>query len=208
MTESMFPDVPPPIPAEADRKARRLVIVSVASAVLILVALVCVRIWVLQPFSIASRGMYPTAKPGKMVVVCKLAYASASDVKRGDLVAYRIKVGGFDEVYFHRVIGIPGDRISTNAFEVILNGERVPQKYLSDVREDGALMSLFEEKLGDRQYVIAVGRSGSAAQAKQFSGAITVPADCFFVMGDNRTNSADSRHTGFVKFPDVVGRKF
>jgi len=152
--------------------------------------------------------MYPTVKPGSKVFIYQLAYASASDVKRGDLVAYRTNTmvdgSGVSTVFLKRIIGIPGDRISTNASEIILNGERVPQKYL---REDGALLSLFEEKLGDRQYVIAVGRSTNAAQAKHFSDTITVPADCFFVVGDNRTNSADSRHTGCVKFSDIVGRK-
>jgi len=154
--------------------------------------------------------MYPTVHSGEFVFIHKLAYASANDVKRGDLVAYRTNTmpdgSGDDTVFLKRIVGIPGDRISTNASEIILNGERVPQKYL---REDGALLSLslFEEKLGDRQYVIAVGRLKDAAQAKRFSGVITVPVDCFFVLGDNRTNSLDSRYAGFVKFSDIVGRK-
>ncbi|MDR1010734.1 MAG: signal peptidase I [Opitutaceae bacterium] len=193
---------PPPIPTK-NRSPGKVAFVVIISAILLLMIFVSVRLWILVPYGIRSVSMYPTVKIGDAIWIYKLAYSSADDVKRGDLIAFNININGERSVFFKRVVGIPGDRISTSAYAFVINDTPVSQQFL---RADGEL-SLYEEKLGEAAYVIAMDQSRVSERSHRQRDAIVIPEGCFFVLGDNRTSSADSRHTGCVKFEDIVGRK-
>ncbi len=157
------------------------------------------KTFVVQAFYIPSGSMEPTLMPGDRVLVEKVLYHPS----RGDIVVFqdphpgnepdRGLVGGFlhwlseglgfsqpvDEDFIKRVIGLPGDVVELRHGKLYVNGERMPQPYLSGARDR-------------RDY-----------------GPTKVPAGALFVLGDNRLNSNDSRFgLGFVPEDKVIGKAF
>lgn len=178
--------------AEARRNARvRSTIEWVAVIVGALVVALVVKTFLFQAFYIPSASMEPTLTEGDRVLVNKLSY-DLHDVNRGDIVVFELTpddVGpdGIKDL-IKRVVGLPGDIIETRDGVVYVNDRRLEEPYLAE----GMIT-------GDP----ATGNNPGIARQ-------TIPAGMVFVMGDNRSNSHDSRYAdrGPIPVDSIVGRAF
>jgi signal peptidase I len=192
-----------------------------------------VRSFVIEPFKIPSGSMVPTLLVGDFILVNKFEYGlrlpiiekkvtSGKPLSRGDVVVFRYpKDESVD--YIKRVIGLPGDTVAYQNKQLTINGKPVPETPLPDFFDDERIgyAKQFEEDLDGRKNAIL-----NNAQVPPFvigaedypfrdncvynaQGVICkVPPGHYFMMGDNRDNSADSRYWGFVPDNDIVGRAF
>jgi signal peptidase I len=127
---------------------------------------------------VAGDSMLPTLKPGQICLIQKWAFFGTGP-RRGDLIVYRHP--DVDGLTVKRVIGVPGDDISFRYPDVLVNGVRLREDYLSHGGEVTTCGSLREDT-------------------------VHVPAHSYFVLGDNRNASEDSRFTGMVEGAWIVGR--
>jgi signal peptidase I len=186
----------------------------------VLLAVLILRSFVFEPFRIPSKSMVPTLLVGDFVVVSKFSYGlrlpvthskiiETGEPKRGDVMVFRYPKNP-DEDYIKRVIGLPDDTITYRNEQLYINGKPVPRKQLGIY--DGpdanlyARMRLFLEILPGsgkhHEMLHIIGRQGPDVTH------VTVPKGKYFVMGDNRDNSSDSRIWGFVPEHNLVGRAF
>jgi signal peptidase I len=192
-----------------------------------------VRSFVVEPFKIPSGSMVPTLLVGDFILVNKFDYGlrlpivntkvtSGHPLQRGDVVVFRYpKDESVD--YIKRVIGLPGDVVAYQDKKLTINGKPVPEKALPDYFDEERIgyAKQFEEDLDGRKNLIlnnpAVPPFVVGAEDYPFRnncdyndrGVICkVPPGNYFMMGDNRDNSADSRYWGFVPDANIVGRAF
>ena len=191
-----------------------------------LVLAMIIRTVLFQPFTIPSGSMMPTLLVGDYIFVNKFAYGYSkyslpfspdlfsgrifgSEPKRGDVVVFRFPPN--PEVdYIKRVVGLPGDRIQMIDGVLNINGQPVPKQpdgsFNSDYRLDpGQAVPVFRETLdtGITYDTLDQSPNSRGDNTREF----TVPAGHYFMMGDNRDNSADSRFdVGFVPAENLVGR--
>ena len=142
-----------------------------------------VRPFVVEPMSVPSASMAPTLEPGDRVLTNKLVYDFA-DPDRGDLVVFESVGERRDEEIVKRVVGLPGEEISVQEGTLLVNGEPPHEPYLRATQESPAA----RETPGVDSF-----------------GPMVVPQNHVFVMGDNRTNSYDSRFFGPVPEENLVG---
>ena len=158
--------------------------------VALLIAFV-VRGFVLQQFYISGPSMQTTLLENNRVLVNKLSYR-LHDVHRGDVVVFdRVTTNGgvvaHDDL-IKRVIAVGGDTVSISQCNVIVNGKKIDESYL-DAKSGGS------QNLVDRCRVVDLEEQ-------------TIPKDKIFVMGDNRSESFDSRSFGPIDKDLIVGRAF
>ena len=173
------------------------------------------RSFLFEPFQIPSGSMLPTLKIGDFILVNKFDYGlrlpvlgqtivEFGDPKRGDVMVFKYPEDTRIN-FIKRVVGIPGDTVEYRNKVVYVNGEA---QTLTVMAPDGSVMmpALTEEaseQLGDREHRIW----RRMTQGRNF-GPIQIPEGQYFVMGDNRDNSNDSRVWGFVDDSLIVGRAF
>ncbi|MCX7090255.1 MAG: signal peptidase I [Legionellales bacterium] len=171
----------------------------------IFLGVLLIRSFVFEPFRIPSGSLEPTLLVGDFLVVNKFAYGlrlpvwdkkviAISSPKRGDIVVFRWPPNPkFD--FIKRIIGVPGDVISYHNKILTINGKKAKQKFVEYTVDESSNMPVaeYQEKLGPVTHKI-FRRSDVAGTDFE----VTVPADQYFVMGDNRDDSADSRYWGFV----------
>lgn len=191
------------------------------------------RSFVVEPFRIPSGSMLPTLQNGDLILVNKFQYGIRLPVidkkiielgtpSRGDVMVFRYPVDT-DVDYIKRVVGLPGDVIQYRNKILTINGKEVAHTRAGDFFEPdrSAYVGRYTEKLGNVQHNILLNK-----QAPQDYMAIsnypyrenceylgngvrcTVPPGHYFMMGDNRDNSLDSRYWGFVPDEYIVGRAF
>jgi len=184
----------------------------------VLLIVLLFRSFLFEPFKIPSGSMIPTLLVGDFIVVNKFAYGlrlpvvhtkivPISDPERGDVVVFRYPVD--PKVNFiKRLVGLPGDQISYRDKRLFINGEQVPAEPLghyssADVKcaTPGPDAMRFSETLGEVNHDILL-HEGSGSRDGQW----TVPEGHYFVMGDNRDRSNDSREWGFVPEENLMGR--
>jgi len=182
----------------------------------VLLVVLLLRSFVAEPFRIPSGSMMPTLEVGDFILVNKFAYGIRLPVlrtkviplgepKRGDVVVF--KYPQQPEVdYIKRIIGLPGDRVRYENKQLFINGQPMPLKPLGIYSGDGPQgrmlgAHMFEEDLAGVFHAIL-----QRPEAQGPEGEIVVPAGQYFVMGDNRDNSNDSRYWGFVPEENLVGR--
>jgi signal peptidase I len=160
--------------------------------------------------------MMPTLHSGDYIVVQKYRYGlrlplvnsqliSTGLPKRGDVVAFR-KPGNEARHYVKRVVGLPGDRLFFRNKTLRINGEPVELTFIeSQSNQSGNEQVIALEKIGDVTHRIIHQRSTSNA-LEEFEK--TIPREHYFVMGDNRDNSQDSRDpdVGLVPYANLVGK--
>ena len=175
---------------------------------------------------VPSGSMEPNIMVGDRIVVDKISYDlrvpfslkrihAWGDPQRGDVVTFPNP--NDDRVYVKRLIAIPGDTVEMRNNQLIINGERATYRQLDD--ETANLLAsqlhhrnlrshriLEETILGSTRYIMESRRVGSSL-VRTF-GPIEVPEDAYFVMGDNRDNSKDSRDFGFLDRERVLGRAY
>jgi signal peptidase I len=182
----------------------------------VILLVLLLRSFLAEPFRIPSGSMRPTLLEGDFILVNKFTYGLRDPVfnlkflgvgapRRGDVVVFRYPLDPTKD-FIKRVIGLPGDRIAYRDKQLSVNGEPMPQSadgvYTSSGPTPGVLYR-FEEELGAVQHRILV---NPARPAEDFE--FEVPEGHYFVMGDNRDGSDDSRRWGTVPERNLVGRAF
>ena len=191
------------------------------------------RSFLVEPFKIPSSSMVPTLLVGDFILVNKFTYGIRLPVvnvkvieigspQRGDVMVFRYPEDPSLD-YIKRVIGVPGDRIEYRNKRLTVNGVVVPARQIEDYlsKERMQFSRQYVETLGSVEHSILLDDDAPAvtAQPRAFSfssnctynsGAMacTVPPGHYFVMGDNRDNSSDSRVWGFVPDQNIVGKAF
>lgn len=184
----------------------------------VILAVLVLRSFLVEPFRIPSGSMMPTLLVGDFILVNKFAYGvrlpvintkilDTGEPARGDVMVFRYpKNPSID--YIKRVIGLPGDKVSYYNKQLFINGEPAKQELQdtfigvgSGVSMSGAKRRL-EHLLGVDHNILIDENRGT------LEGEFTVPEGHYFVMGDNRDNSNDSRYWGFVPEENLVGKAF
>ena len=184
----------------------------------ILIVLV-LRSFLIEPFRIPSGSMIPTLKVGDFILVNKFSYGirlpvidlkiiNVSKPKRGDVVVFRYpKNPSID--YIKRVIGLPGDKVSYIGKNVYVNGKRMVASMIGTYTETKDGMPIpSANRLNEDLENNVVHEILIDSTRPSFSGEWLVPEDNYFVMGDNRDNSNDSRFWGTVPEENLVGKAF
>jgi signal peptidase I len=192
------------------------------------------RSFLFEPFKIPSGSMLPTLLVGDLILVNKFHYGvrlpvinkkilDNKAVARGDVMVFRYPVDPRQD-YIKRVVAIPGDEISYLNQRLSINGQVIETQPLGEFYDEDSLRYApqFSEKLGAVQHKILVDTRRNAyygPDPKRFPMAencryvpegvtCKVPAGHYFMMGDNRDNSQDSRFWGFVPDENIVGKAF
>lgn len=191
------------------------------------------RSFVFEPFRIPSGSMLPTLLVGDLILVNKYAYGlrlpvfgtrltQGSAVQRGDVVVFRYPPNPRVD-YIKRVVGLPGDEIAYLNKRLSINGRELAITPQDDFLDESSMtyFKQWAEQLDATNHHILIDgrRPAFVAGATPFPSddqcrysiegvACRVPDDHFFVMGDNRDNSLDSRYWGFVPRANLVGKAF
>ena len=176
-----------------------------------------VRSFIAEPFRIPSASMVPTLRIGDFILVNKYDYGirlpvfntkllAGDDPKRGDVVVFRYPPNPSVD-YIKRIVALPGDHILYRDKQLYVNGDAVAQsQQLITADLFGVIASnsqLMTESQDDRNYQIVIGHHPQRVNVDY-----TIPEGTYFVMGDNRDNSSDSRFWGTVPDDHLVGRAF
>lgn len=137
---------------------------------------------IFQPHKIDGRSMEPTFYDKEYLLTNKVPFVLLKkDPSRGDVIVFKAPQDREKE-FIKRVIGVPGDKVSLENGKVIVNGKTLNEGYLS------------------------AGTTTSGASFLAEGQEVTVPTGSFFVLGDNRPHSSDSRYWGFVPYKDIIGK--
>jgi len=194
--------------------AQRDGVLSACKALLeIVIAALFLVTFVVQPSRIPSQSMEPTVHVGDFLLLDKQSYAPAgrldrllppTAVRRGDLVVFHYPADPTIHLV-KRVIGLPGDRLRMRDGHVILNGQPLPEHYAfysdarpNDFRDDFPSLREADPNVDPRWWI--------EMRHNLRNGELIVPAGLYFVLGDNRNDSEDSRYWGFVPRDAIVGR--
>lgn len=201
----------------------------------VILAVFVLRSFLFEPFRIPSGSMLPTLEVGDLILVNKYNYGirlpvinkkvvPLGDPQRGDVVVFRYPLDT-NQDYIKRVVGLPGDVVETDGRTLLLNGKPVPltplDRYVEPdgihafkqfreqldtvahriIQSDGVLTAMPPLRLAEHTHPQACDYGATWMRC-------TVPPGHYFVMGDNRDNSQDSRFWGFVPDQNIVGRAF
>lgn len=189
---------------------------------LCLVAVVLVRSFLFEPFKIPSSSMMPTLRIGDHIFVSKFNYglsipftkiefAKWGEPKRGEIIVFLFPR---DESlhYIKRVIGVPGDKIEFKGKDLYVNGALVPHEKITDpaliekvTGTPEITGDLFKETLGSVVHYVKYSKTNNYDFSRNNPVEI-VPPDKYFVVGDNRDDSYDSRSWGYVPRENIKGR--
>jgi signal peptidase I len=193
----------------------------------------CLRSFLYEPFKIPSSSMLPTLLVGDLILVNKYTYGirlpiinkkiiEINNPKRGDVMVFKYP-RDMSLDYIKRVVGVPGDKITYKNKRLTVNGQELAYKELPDFLDEERLTYAkhYEENLtGVSHQILNDERAPTYVQpphdfprselcSYDLEGfTCTVPEGNYFMMGDNRDNSADSRYWGFVPDENIVGKAF
>ena len=199
----------------------------------VILAVFLLRSFLVEPFKIPSGSMIPTLAIGDFILVNKYTYGIRLPVvnqkivelnvpERGDVVVFRYPPNPSLD-YIKRVVGLPGDKITYRSKRVSVNGVELSQTKLDDYLDTDRMFYTprFKEKLDKVEHEILIEKEAPSfiPQIADFpyrencnynaeGVKCVVPPGHYFVMGDNRDNSQDSRFWGFVPDQNLVGRAF
>lgn len=185
----------------------------------VLLIVLVLRSFLVEPFQIPSGSMIPTLKVGDFILVNKYTYGlrlpvvgtkivEMNEPRRGEVMVF---IPPHDKRYFiKRIVGLPGDTIRYEDKVLSVNGERIMSEVIDSVQiempngmeQSGALLN---ETLGEVQHQTQIVSTPARDGGRN---AWVVPEGHYFMMGDNRDNSADSRVWGPVPEQNIVGKAF
>ncbi len=180
----------------------------------VLFVVLVLRSFLVEPFQIPSGSMIPTLEVGDFILVNKYHYGirlpvvrtkiiDINEPKRGDVMVF---FPPHEKIYFiKRVIGLPGDEIRYINNVLYINGEKMPQTLIASLPAQAPQYQLTRESLGTVEHVM---RKNIVPSDLSRNGVWVVPEGHYFMMGDNRDNSSDSRVWGFVPEENIVGKAF
>lgn len=207
-----------PVP-EAEKPVEAPVLVQYARSFFPVFLIVLVlRSFLIEPFRIPSGSMMPTLLIGDFILVNKYTYGIRLPVlnlkvlelgkpQRGDIIVFRYPED-LTTPYIKRVIGVPGDRIVYSNKTLTINGKAVPATEVGLYEGVGAGASfidevILQENLGTLEHQIL-----QTPQVRSRDADMVIPEGQYFVLGDNRDNSKDSRFWGTVPDENLIGRAF
>src|SRR3569833_31993 len=185
----------------------------------VILIVLLLRSFLVEPFRIPSGSMIPTLWVGDFILVNKFAYGIRLPVvnlkfidigkpQRGDVVVFRYLEDPSTD-YIKRIVGLPGDRIEYHDKTVFINGTAMPQQYIGPYTEVSTGVPLPArlqvESIGAVKHELVIHPDYFG---RLDAGAWQVPEGSYFAMGDNRDNSNDSRAWGFVPERNLVGKAF
>ncbi|HKW02062.1 MAG TPA: signal peptidase I [Vicinamibacterales bacterium] len=168
------------------------------SLVIAVILALFVRTWVFQAFQIPTGSMEPNLMVGDHLIVNKMIFAPTvtgierailpdREIRRGDIIVFKYPKSP-DRDFIKRVIGLPGDRLELHRKQVYINGQPIDQPYAHFIQPPS---TSGPPKVDD---------------VTEEYGPVTVPSGQYFMMGDNRDNSEDSRYWGFMPANYVRGK--
>lgn len=182
----------------------------------VLLLVLVLRSFIFEPFRIPSGSMYPTLEVGDFIVVSKFSYGLRLPVintkilplgepSRGDVVVFKYPENPRIN-YIKRVVGLPGDTVSYRNKTVYINGQRQDIDYqglfsYKNGYGQTATVERYTETLGDIQHDMLIN-----SQRSPSDGEWRVPEGHYFVMGDNRDDSKDSRYWKYLPEENLVGK--
>ena len=180
----------------------------------VLLVVLLLRSFLVEPFQIPSGSMRPTLEVGDFILVNKYAYGlrlpvtntrivELGEPERGDVMVFRFP-NEPSVNFIKRVIGLPGDTLRYEGKQLYVNGEAVPKQLLDEAPVTAPGEWLFEERLGEAGHHIYNNPRDPGPRVRE----IVVPEGHYFTMGDNRDHSNDSRYWGYVPEDNIVGRAF
>lgn len=186
----------------------------------ILAIVFILRSFIIEPFKIPSESMVPTLEVGDFIVVNKFSYGIRLPVfrtkiididqpKRGDVVVFFPPHE--DRYFIKRLVGLPGDTIELRDNIVYVNGQQEEQRFLqvdTVARSDSGCSQPYEVLIETLDEVEHLMRKCPTGGSRWNDHSWTVPEGHYFMMGDNRDNSQDSRFWGFVPDKNIVGKAF
>ncbi len=199
----------------------------------VIVAVFVLRSFLFEPFKIPTGSMIPTLLVGDLILVNKFAYGLRMPVlhskitegtppARGDVMVFRYPPNPRQD-YIKRVVGLPGDEVAYLNKQLTINGQAVSKAVAPEFFEPDAMRYIkqYSEVLGSRKHMLLndENRPAFIPGVEDFpnkancrysvEGVVCkVPAGHYFMMGDNRDNSLDSRYWGFVPEANIVGKAF
>ena len=199
----------------------------------VIVTVFVLRSFLFEPFKIPSGSMIPTLHIGDLILVNKFHYGirlpvantkvtAGNPVQRGDVMVFRYPPKPSVD-YIKRVVGIPGDEVAYLNKKLTINGQPVASEALPDYFDESVMRYFRHERESlpgkNHEIIIDSERPGFIAGADEFpfrdqcrysvEGVVCkVPEGHYFMMGDNRDNSLDSRYWGFVPDKNIVGKAF
>lgn len=181
-----------------------------AGLAVLLVSMLVFRTAIADWSPVPTPSMEPTILPGDVLLINKTILGPAIPFTEARLFAYAQPQRGdiitftpphVDDTYVKRVIGVPGDRIRTDGLRVYVNDVELPLAIIDSGTTTGMLKAT--ETIDGRPHLITLDTS---RDMRQIENEITVPPHAYFVMGDFRNNSIDSRYFGFVSEDKIIGR--
>jgi signal peptidase I len=177
----------------------------------VLAIVLVLRSFLVEPFQIPSGSMLPTLEVGDFILVNKYAYGlrlpvlgtkvlDIGDPARGDVMVFRYPKDG-ETNYIKRVIGLPGDTVRYHNKQLFINEQQIESEFVVRLPP----VEVRREDLGavEHDIFLTMGRPGTAGE-----GEWQIPEGHYFMMGDNRDNSNDSRYWGTVPDKLIVGKAF
>ncbi|MEX2326749.1 MAG: signal peptidase I, partial [Pseudomonadales bacterium] len=178
----------------------------------VLLIVLLLRSFLAEPFQIPTGSMIPTLQIGDFIVVNKFAYGlrlpvtgtkilDVDEPKNGEVMVFIPPHE--DEYFIKRVIGIPGDRVRYENKVLYINGIEQKKEFKARIPPNNPRILLYEETVGGIPHLIQTNtRPGPPAQEWR------IPEGYYFMMGDNRDQSSDSRYWGLVSKDAIVGKAF
>ena len=199
----------------------------------VIISVFFLRSFIVEPFKIPSGSMIPTLLVGDLILVNKFHYGLRLPVlntkitegekpQRGDVMVFRYPPKPSLD-YIKRVVGVPGDTVAYLNKRLTINGQAVPTESVPEFFDEDAMryFKQYEEKLSSQSHRLLNDeqRPAFVPGADKFPGyencdytvegvTCKVPEGHYFMMGDNRDNSMDSRYWGFVPEKNIVGKAF
>jgi signal peptidase I len=197
----------------AETAAEPVVVEYAKSFFPVLLIVFVLRSFLVEPFQIPSSSMVPTLQVGDYILVNKYTFGirlpvlrtkvlSLNEPQRGDVMVF-FPPHMNDTYFIKRVVGLPGDTVSYRNKRLFVNGKEVAEEMLAVLPEGASRYQVGLESLGDANHLFQVDET---RPARDFS--VQVKPGHYFMMGDNRDNSSDSRIWGQVPEKDIVGKAF
>ncbi len=168
------------------KDGKKFLFECVKIGVLSIVLFLCIDTFVFSSYEVDGSSMATTLEDGDKLIVNKMRY-EFGNISRFDIIVFQ---GMEDEDYVKRVIGLPGDVLEYRDDRLLINGEYIQEPFLHS-RLETTLLG--QKETGD-------------FKLEDLTEEAKVPENSLFVMGDNRLNSYDSRHFGFVSVDDLIGK--
>lgn len=199
--------------ATVAEKAKEPVVVEYARSFFpVLLIVFVLRSFLVEPFQIPSSSMVPTLQVGDYILVNKFTYGirlpvirtkilSLNEPQRGDVMVF-FPPHMNDTYFIKRVVGLPGDTVTYRDKQLYINGAKVEREAIDQIGLDPNY-AVYEEALGDSDHLMQIDNMRRSANRSE-----VVKPGHYFMMGDNRDNSSDSRVWGQVPEKDIVGKAF